>query len=126
MTEESIVREVLRRAKLPSPVTSENLVAAVREVMEVVEAFQRGGGEQKKAIVLECIDTLLRETDSGAALEAVEPAVRALLPHLIDELVVCSRTGIRINDQYASKRSCRCLGAFLRRLCCRVCRGSRA
>ena len=45
-TGESLVREVLRRAQLPLPVTSENLVAAVREVMEVVEGRPASGGKR--------------------------------------------------------------------------------
>lgn len=117
--------EVLSRMRPALPVTADNLVAVVREAMEVVETYRRATGEQKKATVLACVDSLLRNTDSGAALEAVEPAVLALLPHLVDELVVCSRHSIRVNRRYRA-RSCRCLCALLRNLVFRACGGSRA
>ena len=112
--------EVLGKVECPLPVTTDNLVSVVRQVMEVVEAYTQSTGEQKKQAVLECVDALMRSTDAGA-LEAVEPVVLALLPHLIDELVVCSHTGIHINQQY--RRRCRlsCVFTLLRNTCCRAC-----
>ena len=122
MTSDAIpIDDVLRRLRLQLPVTTENFVSAVREIMEVVETFGGATGPQKKQAVIDTLDSLLRSTDAGAPLEAVEPLVLALLPHLVDELVVCSRTGVRINRRH---RRCGlgCVFTFAHLLLCRVCR----
>ena len=118
------IESILEKLDDDFVVTSENLVASVRMVMEIVETFEQASGADKKRAVLECIEVLLRTTDAGA-LEAAEPAVLALLPHIIDELVVCSRNGLSINKQYRRRASCRCLVRFLRRVLCRCVCGSR-
>lgn len=102
--------------QLPASVTASNLVGAVRAAMEAVERYADASGAEKKAAVLECLQALVNRTDAFG--EATE-ATLALLPHLIDELVVVSKDGLRINQRHR-RLSLRCLGAALRRLCRRL------
>jgi len=101
------VDDILDRLVPPAAITVDNLVTVVRTVMEVVETYKSVSGAAKKEAVLQCLQALVRRTD------ALDTAVLALLPHLIDELVVVSRDGLRINRP----PGWRCLGALLERLC---------
>lgn len=112
------VDDVLDRLAPPAAITADNLVTVVRTVMEAVEGCAGATGAEKKAAVLECLRALVRQ---AGALGDAEEATLALLPHLIDELVVVSKDGLRINQRHR-RLSLRCLGSFLRRLCCLVVR----
>ena len=82
----------------PNGITTDTLFQAVSDSMVMVGQIKNMRGSDKKQLVIDMLQYVLDNTDSGA-LETIEPLIKMMIPRAIDTLIDVEKGNLRFNPK---------------------------